>query len=83
MHSILAKNKNNLMQANVRTFSKNSRPKILCLQKNSRPFFTPKLNASEIFEASAKKLDASEFFEASKKLALNSLVFFMNKIRLM
>ena len=50
---------------------KKLKAKKLGLQKNSRPFFTAKLNASEIFEARAKKLDALEFFEASpKELAL-------------
>ena len=37
-------------------FSKNSRPKNLKVKNNSRPFFSQKLNVSEIFEASAKKL---------------------------
>ena len=39
-------------------FSKNSRPKKLKALKNSRPFFSQKLNVSEIFEAPAKKLKA-------------------------
>ena len=55
--------------------SKNSWPKKLGLQKNSWPFFTPKLNASEIFEASAKKWCIGVFWGFRKKNLL-SLVFF-------
>ena len=61
-----------ISQANFLNIFKKLKAKKTRPPKNSRQFFTPKLNASEIFEASAKKHDASEFFEASaKKLALS------------
>ena len=66
-----------ISQANFLNIFKKLKAKKTRPPKNSRPFFTAKLNASEIFEARAKKLYALEFFEASPKELALTLWFYL------